>query len=98
MLFSITMPINKTSKGESVYTNNPENEMWNYITDFESKQFVQNYISQRVNALSYMKNKTKHELISGADSESIAIEVTNNAKQARDFFLYVKAAFFIIQT
>jgi hypothetical protein len=84
------MSISKTSKSEPIYTNNPENEMWNYITDFENKQFVQGYISRRANALSYLKNKTKYELISEEDSESIAIKVTNNAKQARDFFFMSK--------
>jgi hypothetical protein len=34
----------KSSKDIPVYTDNPENEIWDFITDFKSKQFVQNYI------------------------------------------------------
>ncbi|MPZ06083.1 MAG: hypothetical protein GEU26_06635 [Nitrososphaeraceae archaeon] len=80
----------KSSKCIPVYTDNPENEMWDFITDFESKQFIQNYIPKRVNTLNYMKNHTKHELIRENDSDSIAIEVSNTAKQARDFFFMSK--------
>jgi|ERR671919_1801378 hypothetical protein len=80
----------KSSKSIPVYTDNPENEMWDFITDFESKQFVQNYIPKRVNTLNYRKNNTKHELIREKDSDSISIEVSNNAKQARDFFFMSK--------
>jgi hypothetical protein len=80
----------KSSKRIPVYTDSPENEIWNFITDFESKHFLQKFIMKRVNILNHMKNKTEHEFIKEGDSENIVTEVSNNAKQARDFFFISK--------
>jgi hypothetical protein len=33
---------------QSVYTNNPEQEIWNYIADFESEYFVNNFVRKRI--------------------------------------------------
>ena len=33
---------------QSIYTNNPEQEIWNYISDFESECFVNNFVRKRI--------------------------------------------------
>lgn len=33
---------------QSIYTNNPEQEIWNYISDFESEYFVNNFVRKRI--------------------------------------------------
>jgi hypothetical protein len=32
----------------SIYTDNPENEIWDYISGFESEHFVRHYIEKRI--------------------------------------------------
>jgi hypothetical protein len=78
-----------TSKKE-IYTKNPEIEIWNYITDFESKQFLIKFIRERVKILTSRENRTEYNLINEGNSEDIIPEISNNAKQARDFFFMSK--------
>lgn len=63
----------------SIYTNDPEQEIWQYISDFEIEQFVINYLNN--NKIVYNDDITKQKLV---------VAITNNAKQAREFYILSK--------
>ena len=81
------MPSNR--KIIPIYTDNPEQEIWNYIANFEIEKFVNNYLD---------KNRTSNDNINnfdnnndnGFDRQKLIIAITNNAKQAREFFMLSK--------
>jgi hypothetical protein len=88
---------------ESVYANNPEQEMWNFIGDMESEHFCYNFIGKRIkrkdswkkaNQIFRLKRGLKDmeafRPIRTADVKKIGLEISNNAKQARDFYMSSK--------
>jgi hypothetical protein len=74
----------------AIYTDNPENEIWDYISDFESVHFVRHYIEKRLEYLQNILKNKQRDLIVVNDIERISLEVNNTAKQARDFFMQAK--------
>lgn len=77
-------------KSIAIYTENPQNEIWNFITDFESKQFVEKFITKRTNTLAFRDTGSEYKFIQEEDLSDILAEVSNNSKQARDFFFLSK--------
>ena len=78
----------------SVYTQSIENEIWDYVTDFESKHFVRQFAEKYI-ATTIDKNSSKDtglnlEPIDTDYIDLIIQEVNNNTKQARDFFMMAK--------
>jgi hypothetical protein len=81
-------------KSIAIYTQNPENEIWDYIADFESDSFVRQFTEKRI-ATILTQNQLKAEAIDlkpidASDTDLIVSEVNNNAKQARDFYMMAK--------
>lgn len=81
---------NELQKNISIYTESPQNEIWNFLTDFESKQFVEKFVKQRVNILASRDRGREYKFIQEEDLSDIFPEVCNNSKQARDFFFLSK--------
>jgi hypothetical protein len=89
---------------EQIFTNNPEQEIWNYIGDFESEHFCHEFIKKcikikdswkRSNRILKSKKKSKKKLevfnpIRVSDIKKNTPEIMNNTKQARDFYLSSK--------
>jgi hypothetical protein len=68
-----------------IYTDNPEQEIWNYIANFEIEKFVDEYIDKNISS-SENKNISNNEY----DRQKSIITITNNAKQAREFYMLSK--------
>jgi hypothetical protein len=89
---------------EDIYTSNPEQEIWNFVGDLESEHFCfdfirerikRNYSWKRANQIFKKKKSLKDvELfrpIRTKDIKKIISEITNNAKQATDFYMSSKS-------
>jgi YaaC-like Protein len=73
-------------KVESIYTNNPEQEIWNYLADFEVETVVIEYLSRNRTDFTNDNNfNDEHNMI-----KDLLVDITNNAKQAREFFMLSK--------
>ena len=83
---------------EAVYTNNREQEIWNYIGDLEGEHFCYEFIKNRIkrkdsgkrsnrilNAKQARKNLEVFKPIRTLDIRKAIPEIMNNAKQAQDF-------------
>lgn len=68
----------------SIYTNNPEQDIWQYISDYEIEQVVIEYLKN--NGI-YSKDDNNNSEI---DRQKLIIAITNNAKQAREFYMLSK--------
>ncbi len=68
----------------SIYTNNPEQDIWQYISDYEIEQVVIEYLKN--NGI-YLKDDNNNFEI---DRQKLIIAITNNAKQAREFYMLSK--------
>lgn len=88
---------------EQIFTNNPEQEIWNYIGDFETEHFCHEFIKKRIkrkdsrkrsnrilNAKQSKKNLEVFNPVRVSDIKKIIPEIMNNTKQARDFYLSSK--------
>jgi hypothetical protein len=88
---------------EQIFTKYPEQEIWNYIGDFESEHFCHEFIKERIKRkdswkrsnriLKAKQNKKKLEVfnpVGVSDIKKIIPEIMNNTKQARDFYLSSK--------
>lgn len=86
-----------------IFTNNPEQEIWNYIGDFESEQFCHEFMKKRIKrkdswkrcnqilkAKQSKKNLEVFKPIRVSDIKKNIPELMNNTKQARDFYLSSK--------
>jgi len=88
---------------EEVFTNNREQEIWNFIGDLESEHFCYEFIKKRIKRKQSWKRslrilnikKTEKDVetfnpIKSSDLRKTIPEIVNNAKQARDFYLSSK--------
>jgi hypothetical protein len=88
---------------DEVYTNDREQEIWNFIGDLESEHFCYEFIRKRIKrkqswkrSIRILKTKrTKKDLeifdpIKIPDLRKAIPEIVNNARQARDFYLSSK--------
>jgi hypothetical protein len=88
---------------EQIFTNDPEQEIWNYIGDFESEHFCYEFIKKRIKrkdswkrsnrilkAKQSKKNLEVFNPVRVSDIKKIIPEIMNYAKQARDFYLSSK--------
>jgi hypothetical protein len=93
-------------KNRQINSNNPEQDVWHYISDFESEYFVKNFLQRRINSkfggfpFSILEGKKQaHNSIRSnpqVDSlmplqvrditNDLLEEITNNARQAKDFY------------
>jgi hypothetical protein len=84
---------------QSIYTNDAEQEIWNLLLDFESEHFVYEFAKNRLTMKTQQKNARDLQRVKMnnkrvdifkplriADIKTIMSEVTNNSRQARDFY------------
>ena len=81
------MPSNR--KIIPIYTDNPEQEIWNYIANFEIEKFVNDYLDKNITSNDNINNFNNNN-DNGFDRQKLIIAITNNAKQAREFFMLSK--------
>ena len=74
------MPSNR--KIIPIYTDNPEQEIWNYIANFEIEKFVNGYLDKNRTSSDNINNFNNNN-DNGFDRQKLIIAITNNAKQAR---------------
>lgn len=94
------------SSNRQINSNSPEQDIWHYISDFESEYFVKNFMIQRINnkfggfpfttldsikdAHNAVPSNSQVDLLMPLQVEDITNdlleEITNNAKQAKDFY------------
>lgn len=92
----------KLSNTRTIFTNTPEQKIWNFIGSFENEHFVRAFAKGRITRKFYgfdfasLNEKKKGfdverlEPIEINDLDKVVDEVSGNAKQTRDFYLASK--------